>query len=405
MATVRVRHLVAKARGDRTLYYWQPSVALRAEGWKPQRLPDGWAEAAARAEQLNAELDAWRRGTVSADAPPAARRRAARPAAGTVAALIEDYRESRWWLSCAPATRRGYDWALEAIGAWAGDMPTKAITAPAVQAFYEAQLERVEGSGRKRRVIRTPAKAAAIVRVLRLLLEVGRRLGYALHEGQNPARKPGISLERQREPVIWTPEQVRHMAAAADTLGWRSVATAIVLNEWLGQREQDVLRLPVWRAEPGSLGFRQGKTGRQVALPVHLVPHLVARLRAEAEREGAVASLTHLLLHDRTRDPWNPHTFRHVFAEVRAVAAAGDERRGVEPMPSCAELRFMELRHTAVTRLHDAGADDLAIAGVTGHTPETARSIINRHYLKRSESAAARAFRARLAAEGAADGE
>jgi hypothetical protein len=53
------------------------------------------------------------------------------------------------------------------------------------------------------------------------------------------------------------------------------------------------------------------------------VPHLVERLRSEASREGAVTSTTHLLLHDRTGQPWSEYTSRYVFAEVRAAAQSG----------------------------------------------------------------------------------
>jgi hypothetical protein len=290
--------------------------------------------------------------------------------------------------------------AVSGMEKWAGDQPARAITPKAVQALYESLLRRVEGRGRNRRVIETPHKAAAVVRVLRLLLEVGKRLGYLR---DNPASRPDITIARAREPRIWTPEEVRHMAAVADAMGWRSIGTAILLNEWIGQREGDVLRLPPWRVDAESLVIRQGKTGRRVALPVYLIPHLVARLTAEAEARK-VSSPTHLLLHDVNGRPWNAHTFRHVFSEVRAAAAAGLPAQGDRPaipaMPSCAELRFMELRHTAVTRLNDAGVDGLGIAGITGHTPDSVRNIVHRHYLRHTEKAAGQAFRRRLAAEG-----
>jgi len=438
MATKKIRHLVERrgARGG-VRYYWQPAAALAAEGWRPERLPDALESAIARAEALNADVDAWRRGEVAPNAPAPVKARARKHPAGSVAALIQDYRASRWWSKLAPKTRGDYGWALDAIEAWAGDMPARAITPPAVQAFYEGQLRRVEGTGRKRQVIETPAKAAAAVRVLRLLLGVGRRLGYLT---SNPAERPGISLRRAREPVLWSPEAVRHMAEAADRLGWRSMGTAILLNEWIGQREGDVLRLPPWRVEADNLVIRQGKTGRLVSLPVHLVPHLVERLRAEAARRDAakVVALPHadarayLLLHEGTGERWNEHTFRHVFSAVRAAAATGIELREqierdrsdlsdmsdlsragelanppaqltrftLEPMPACGDLRFMELRHTAVTRLHEAGVDDNGIAGITGHTPASVRSILDRHYIVRTAKAAEGAFRKRLAAEG-----
>jgi integrase len=403
MASFKIRHLVAKKNTDGTArHYWQPSAELRAAGWKPRRLAQDQATAIDQAEALNADVDAWRRGDVAPSAPATVKARGKKHAPGTVSALIADYKASRFWSKLAAATtRRSYEWALDAIEAWAGDQPARGITAPAVQAFYEAQLRRVEQHGRKRVVVETPAKAAAAVRVLRLLLQVGVRLGYL---GSNPASRPGISLTRKRDPRPWSPDQVRHMAAVADRLGWRSIGTAMLLNEWIGQREGDVLTLPPFRVEAEALVIRQGKTKRVVALPVHQVPHLVARLRAEAERDGAVLSPTHLLLNDRTGQPWNEHTFRHTFADIRAAAVTGlpatADQPAIDPMPSCADLRFMELRHTAVTRLHEAGVDYLGISGITGHTPGTVQAMCDKHYLVRTAKAAEGAFRKRLAAEG-----
>lgn len=415
MASIKIRHLVAKPNADGTArYYWQPSKDLRAGGWRVQPLGRDASAAMQKAEQLNAEVDAWRAGAATPHAPGAAVKRGKAAAPGSVEALVAAYKRSRWWGKLGAATQRHYGWALDAITAWAGDQPARAITPPAVQAFYEAQLRRVEGVGRKRRVIETPAKAAAAVRVLRLLLQVGVRLGYVT---SNAAIRPGITLHRARDPIVWTPDQVRHMAATADQLGWRSMATAILLNEWIGQREADVLALRPWAVEAEALRIRQGKTGRTVVLPLHLVPHLVARLKAEADRERAAPVVRLragrddepvLLRHEKTGDAWNEHTFRHVFADVRAAAAAGiRDDAGAEllpPMPSCADLRFMELRHTAVTRLHGAGCDALAISRITGHAPKSAQAIIDRHYLGESEEGAAEAFRRRLAKEGQKDG-
>ncbi len=385
---MKIRHLVRKqGAGGVLLFYWQPAQELRQAGWLARPLPASPADAAREAERLNAAVDAWRRGQPAPDAPAAAialaRRKA--PPRGTVAALVLDYKESRWWQSLAPRTRKEYGWALDLIERWAGDQPVGAITAPAVQAFYEGLRRRVEGRGKARRVVETPARAAAAVRVLRLLLQVGVRLGYVT---DNAAARPAISHRRQREPVLWSAAAVCHMAATADRLGWRSVGTAILLNEWIGQRVADVLALPAWSLESAGLVLRQGKTGRQVALPVHLVPHLVDRLRAEAARPGTVRSLSHLLLHDRTHQPWHLSTFEHAFAEIRAEAA--------KAMPDCADLLFRELRHTAVTRMHEAGLEALAISSITGHTPGSVQAILDRHYLVRTTAAAETAFTRRL---------
>ena len=390
----KVRHLVEKSGAAAPRYYWQPSAELRSAGWLPRRLTDAAGRpiadrmaAESAAEELNAEVDRWRRGEAPAHGTVGLR---PKTAPKSVAALIDDYKASRFWTKLASSTQRDYGWALEAIKAWAGDMPARAITPPAVQAFYTAQLKRPAGKGRGKKARQTPAKAAATIRVLRLLLQVGERLGY-LPAGTNPAQKPGIGVSRQRQPVIWSPEALQHMVATADQMGWRSIGTAMVLNEWLGQRQSDLLRLPPWSAGSGALVFAQGKRQRWVSLPLHVVPHLVARLEAEATRPGAILGLNHLLIHEGTKEQWNRFTFGHTFAEIRAAAA--------KTMPGCAQLRFMELRHTAVTRLHEAGVDDLGIGSITGHSAATVRQILERHYLVRTAKAAEGAFRKRLAAE------
>jgi hypothetical protein len=404
---MRIRYLIERTDAAGTRFYWQPGADLRASGWLPQRLrtAEGLpcrtrAEAAAAAERINADVDAWRAGQPAPTAPGKPAR--GRAPAGSVSALITDYRASRWWQQLAARTRKDYGWCLDIIEEWAGDQPARAVTAPAVQALHDSLARRTEGAGRARRVIETPAKAAAVIRVLRLLLAAGIRLGYV---ASNAAARPGLSHTRKREPALWSAAQLAHMAAVADRLGWRSVATAMHLNGWIGQRVQDVLDLPPYATDAGALVIAQGKTGRRVALPIHLVPDLVARLAAEAARPGAPRSLSHLLLHDRTGQPWRLSTFEHVFADIRAAAAAGLPATAAEPelppMPGCAALLFRELRHFAVTRMHEAGVDEQGIAGITGHTPQSVGAMLHRHYLIRTARAAEGAFRKRLAAENA----
>jgi integrase len=401
MARKRIRYLTERTGPTGPRYFWQPSTALRVQGWQLTRLPDDFAQAVAAAEQLNARVDAWRAGTGEGPRgePPgqapgkAAAGKMPRIAPGSVDALISAYRASRFWLRLSPKTQCFYAWCLEKISAWAGDAPASAITPALVERFYQ----RLQVSGERDRK-ETPAKAAAVIRVLRLLLEAGRRLEVTPgvpYVTTNAAARPGLTVKRQREPRLWSAEDIAAMVAAADRLGWRSVGTAILLNSWIGQRLSDVLALPRWDVTGGALVFRQSKTGRTVSLPVHLVPALVERLTAEAARPGAVQSATHALVHDVTGKPWRADTFGHVFGQVRAEAA--------KTRPECAGLWFMELRHTAVTRLHEAGVDALGIASITGHSEAGVLAILGRHYLVRTARAAERAFRQRLAIERAGE--
>ncbi|MDW8399717.1 MAG: tyrosine-type recombinase/integrase [Acetobacteraceae bacterium] len=133
--------------------------------------------------------------------------------------------------------------------------------------------------------------------------------------------------------------------------------------------------------------IRQSKTGRTVALPAATVPEIVARLAAAGQGKER------LLVHDRHGGPWTIYAFDDAFAAVRQAAAA--------TMPSCARLLFRELRHYAATRLHEAGVDAIGIAAITGHSEQTVRQVLERHYLVRTVRAAEAAFARRVAAENA----
>jgi hypothetical protein len=389
MSRHTIRHLVEKPGAHGPRWYWQPSAKLRAAGWNPQRLlVSTQAEAMKVAEELNAEVDARR-----AQLPTG---KAAKAQAGSVLAMIAAYKASKWWPK-GERTRKDYGLYLDKIADWAGDQPARAITPRAVQAFHDAMARRTEGKGRQRRIIETPARAAAAVRVLSALMSAGVRLGFV---PINPALRAGISVERQREPVLWTRQQLDHLVATADAMGWHSQGTAMVLNFWCGQRQADILNLAPYQLAQGAIVLTQRKRGRKVSLPVHLVPELVARLEAERQRTSKLASLTHLLLHEGTGRPWQPFTFTHTFAEIRQKAAEGDAKLNLPAMPSCTTLRWMELRHTAVTALKAAGLDALAIASITGHTAQSVQAILDRHYLIRTSAEAERAFTARLQKEG-----
>ena len=398
MSRHTIRYLVEKPGAHGPRWFWQPSADLRTKGWHPQRLAaSSLAQAMDLAEKLNQELDSWRLQQQEGGT--------AKASAGSVAAMIKAYQASKWWPP-GLRTRRDYGHYLARLAEWAGDMPARAITPTAVQAWHDMMASRTEGKGRARKVIRTPARGAAAVRVLSALLSAGKRLGFV---DSNAALGAGVSVDRQREPVLWSRAALDHLVATADAMGWRSQGTAMLLNFWCGQRQGDVLALPPWRLESGAIVLKQRKTGRKVSLPVHLVTELVARLEQERTRAGQLASLSHMLLHEGTGRPWQAFTFTHTFAEIRDTAAKGAQLKQpdgtvveIPAMPAVADLRWMELRHTAVTALHLAGLDPLRISSITGHTEQSVQSILDRHYLVRTSEAAEQAFRARLEREGGA---
>jgi integrase len=399
MARIKVRYLVAKPGRDGAVrWFWQPAKALRAAGWHAERLPDVPADAIAAAERRNAELDAWRAGRPLPHATTG--KLAKRPARGTLDDVIARYKGSRFYKDRKPATRRAYDYFLEKLSRWAGDAPIRAITAKRVDKLY-TELAAV-----------TPALARQVVTMGSTLCDRSRKL-YEPGEPGHMAVDPFERMDMAGSPrsgVLWPRAAVAAFVAAADAAGRHSIGTAVALNEWLGQRQADVLRIRRSGATAGRIVQRQNKTGAGVVLPVAAVPALARRIEAElawqAARFGKDVAATTLIVNEMTGQPFTADSFRMAFGEVRAALArttptfaadylvAGQGDDGTPTLPAEA-LKFMHLRHTAVTRLYEAGCSIEQIATITGHTLKSVETIIER-YLVRTSKVAEAAFRQRL---------
>lgn len=406
MATIKVRHLVCRpgAAGALPRWFWQPSSKLRAQGWRPERVPADWrryddadhlqAAAIAAAEQLNRRLDGARdaEALASRPAPPA-------PIGRTLGELVATYEASREFAGLRDTTRRSYRQSLRKLEVWGGDTPLRAIDPVRVQHLLDA-LEA------------TPSYANAVVRVLRLVLAWGRRKGWVT---VNAAEAPKLA-STAAAGIIWPHGAPEAFAAVADRMRLASIGTAVLLNEWLGQREADILRMPRSVHRRGNLVLRQAKTGAAVSLPIDMVPHLKARLEAalaiHTAREAAgKPAVTTILIAEATGQPWRSDHFRHEFARVRAQLAKTHPyfdtdhllpgRDMTDPDAyriATTELTFMRLRHTAVTRLAEAGCDVPLIASVTGHAEASVVPLLKR-YMIRTAAIARLAFQRRLDAE------
>lgn len=401
MARLKIRHFTERTglKGG-VRYFWQPAKALRDAGWKLSRLPDNRQAAIAEAERLNAEVDAWRKG-----AKPALPLEV-RPMPGTLNALITRYKQSDDYKTLDPQTRRNYLRDLNRLAEWSGDVPAIAIT-PKLAADWVKSLQRktiiVHG---KKKVVTAIASAAAAARVARLLYNFGRREdffigvpGWANPFEEMKLRSTPLSWDdTEEEKEDWDPEEdlwladdVRNFATIADRMGYYSMGTAVILNEWLGQRRKDVIRFSSKIYRNGAFYVRQKKRGARVILPVDDVPHIKARIADEIERlRKREIEASSLLVSEMNKRPYTDAHFRTIFDLVRAEAA--------KEYPRLAKLKFMRLRHTALVRLFEAGTELGEAISITGHSPRTATEII-KHYLVRTRKLAVNAFRRRLIEE------
>ncbi|ABC22541.1 Phage integrase [Rhodospirillum rubrum ATCC 11170] len=241
--------------------------------------------------------------------------------------------------------------------------------------------------------VKTPAKANAVITMLRILLT------HAVREqmvATNVAKNPGL-ISLPFSGKLWPVDAVSLFVEVADRMGWHSVGTAVAINHWIGQRQGDILAMKRGAYRDGVFYVTQNKTSARVAVPHS--PWVQRRVDAELDRQkarkiGSTTTAT-LLLCDSTNQPWREDHFRHVFAEIRSKAADLWHTFFLDDGSSVAmlDLQFMHLRHTAVTELAIAGCTVLQIAGITGHTPKSVTTIINRYLVASSDLAAAAAHK------------
>lgn len=349
MGRIRIRYFKEKPSG----FYWEPTPRVRDLGFSPEPLGKDRATALARAIALNDQVKDAKAGFESSQVRP-----------GTVAELIHLYRQDDAYLKLADKTKRGYEQCLDAIEAWAGDMQARSITRKAVKAWYRRMAET------------TPAKAAAIIRVLRLLMQFGIDEGY---REDNPATKMRLHTPGGNT-LAWPDEHVSAVCKAAHDDGRPSIALAVTLAWCLGQREGDILKMAWNQYDGATITLRQGKTHHALAIPV--LPELKTQLDAAMKARKSPL----MVVSEKTGRAYGEHHFRHVFAEIRGKA----------DVPK--DYLFMGLRHTAAQKLGDAGCTEDEIRSITGHKSRQVVSTYVKPSVTMAQSAITKLASARLKA-------
>lgn len=430
--------------GGAVRYYWKASQRLAPlllgslQPWSKGivRLADDRATAAGECERITAAVKAYLNQALgrSEASPEAAHGAASAPAArfvlrqsaGTLSHAIATYKQSQRYRDNEPATQKQYDWILGVIEDWAGHRRLASLSL----AIVGEAAARLEGNPRKQQLF------------LQLLAMVIDRdtLGRALAKGEvvpNPARYllRDLKAPEAEGGWIWPRWAVPYFTRAADLLGYPSVGTAITLNEWLAQRTGDILEQPRQLYRDGVLHVVQSKTDQYVPLPLAANAALAARLEWQFAHEtrSTIQSFrpATLLICEDTRAAWKKDWFRSVFHRIRSAVAGADDARagdldllagnGMHPIGALvldavpkrmwrqmrsgalgtpavptASLWFAHLRHTGITRMHQAGCSDEEICSVSGHTKP---ATVYKHYRAVTIERARSAFDRRLAFE------
>ncbi len=275
-----------------------------------------------------------------ARARPQALRSTAVP--GSFKALVELFRADPEYRLLAPKTRRDYDRLLQPLLDKWGDHGV-------------ARMPRAWVLGRRAALQDTPRTANYTVAV------IARLMAFAVDREWRPDN-PALRIKALPTGPghrAWTDAEIG-AATGKEAPAW--LRRAVMLALYTGQRQGDVLAMPWVRYQDGTITLRQGKSRRQpnggaeLRIPVHPV------LRAELARGERVATVMCTRRDGRAwtgkaRDgsPGSNTAFQHAFAEARAELGLS------------ANCTFHGLRHSAASRMAEAGASDAEIAAITGH--------------------------------------
>ncbi|MDN3627141.1 tyrosine-type recombinase/integrase [Methylobacterium isbiliense] len=281
--------------------------------------------------------------------------------AGTMFALIAEFRASAEFTGKSESSKRAYRTYLRMIEEEFGDMPIEAVEDPEARGEFKRWRDTMAT---------TPRKADYAWTVLARVLSVAKDRGRIR---TNVCERGGRLYRADRRDALWSEDHITRFGAVASDELW----LALVLALWTGQRQGDLLTVP-WSAYlSGGLRFAQGKTGARVVVPIG------ETLRAALE--GAPRRSRTILTNQRG-EPWTSDGFRTSWRKACDKAQIHD-------------VTFHDLRGSAVVHLALAGCAVPEIAAITGHSLKDAEAILHRHYLGRDIRLAETAMRKREESE------
>lgn len=260
----------------------------------------------------------------------------AKPARGTLAALVAAYRASSdFRLIPSPVTRANYSRYLDMIATDHGHRTVRGVKPVHLRMLRDRMAD-------------TPGKANNWLAIFKALLSFAAQNGW---RDDNPAN--GIKALKLGEHEPWPATVLEKALAAAPPITRLSIVTGLCSGARIG----DAIRMQHNWHDGAMMQFTASKNSADVAVPMH--PLWLAEI-AQVERKAVT------ILYDRSGKP---------FGSTGAL-----QERIRDLMKSIGEpgYTFHGLRKNACCYLAELGLNDSEIGAIVGMTPGTVR-----HYTKR----------------------
>lgn len=273
---------------------------------------------------------------------------------GTVSALIRSYSLSLKFERKRDSTKREYRRLMSRIEERFGTLPIKALASPRVRGVFIGYQEEI---GRDH-----PREADNRLAMLSTVFS------YAVSKGEiadNPLRGFERLHTGNRSEFIWTEKEIGAFMEAAPL----ELQQALILAIHTGQRYGDLIWMRWADYDGEAISLKQSKTGAPVTI------------RATATLKGMLDQMERRGPYILTRADGRPWFTANNDKELSKQWRKQSQALGIE------NLKFSDLRGTAVTLLSEAGAEVPQIAAITGHTLQSATRILE-HYGKRTRALA-----------------
>lgn len=398
MGKIEVRYLTSKPLADGTVaHYWAPPTKFKKRGcpYVAEALGTDEAVAVARAKILNQQLDDWRAPKASGNTCPT----------GTIGWLRREYEAHDKFKRLRESTRDGYSDGFDILEGYKLEKTGRLLKDVLAHKLRRRHVRKLQSDLTEQRGLAT---SNAVMRMGRLLWNFAMEELESDDIAKNPFRK--LDLEKTGgNTYAVTRDEAYQFIAQADSMGFRSMGTAVMLSFELCQREGDVIgviedgefyagitwacyRSPKDFGARAEIQIRQSKTDKLVWMPLYrdgeeLIPGLIERLE-KTPRHGSLIVMRDKV--DRKKKlhlPYKEDWFRHQF---RAIATAA----GLDP-----KVTFMGMRHGGLTELGDAEATDREMMSVSGHTNPMTLAVYSKRTSKQAGNAAQKRLVLRRALE------
>lgn len=265
---------------------------------------------------------------------------------GTWGWLVKLYQMSPDFQEIAPKTRQDYQAHLNYLNPLS-DAPLSRFTKEEIRRIRDKKYKQARESGRGDGTRSAKYLVQVISKVMQWGMDSGRvtfATNPATGAGKMKRRIGAVKTARER---AWTDEEVSRMLQSATG----GIRMAVALAVYTGQRQSTVLNMEWDDIRNGRINVKQSKTGAVLSIPIH--PELYGYLQESLSFEGRI-------VRNASGEAYTSDGFRTMYGRVAsALKKAGLLRQ---------DMTFHGLRHTAATRLADAGATDREIMAFTGHS-------------------------------------